>query len=160
MRLIIFVAFSSMKPQTYTRNDVYWHLKGLLLISGDVLCQILYSSCDTGNYFVIPGSPAEAWEVDHFMGSHQDSLRDKMNFGSDDFVIAIVGSQLLYGGMWLEHALVLQAMLPLFRGFPPYNDSTSNVKVVVLSGDSTHNYSVAVEVNWCLMIVDILVPTF
>lgn len=106
---------------------------------------ILYSPCDTGNFFVIPGSPAEAWEVDHFIGSHQDSLRDKMNFSSDDFVIAVVGSPLLYGGMWLEHALVLQAMLPLLRGFPPYNYSTSNTKVIVISRDSTHNYSVAVE---------------
>lgn len=134
---------------------MYWHMHVLLLISVDKICQILYSPCDTGNFFVIPGSPAEAWEVDHFIGSHQDSLRDKMNFSSDDFVIAIAGSQLLYGGMWLEHALVLQAMLPLLRGFPPYNYSTSNIKVIVISRDSTRNYSVAVEVNCCLMIVDV-----
>lgn len=129
-------------------------MQGLLLISGGILCQVLYSPCDTGNYFVIPGSPAEAWEVDHFMGSHQDSLHDKMDFSSDDFIIAITGSQLLYGGMWLEHALVLQAMLPLLREFRPYNDSTSSIKVIVLSGDSAHNYSVAVEVNCCFLLDD------
>lgn len=79
-----------------------------------------------------------------------------MNYSSDDFVIAIAGSQLFYGGMWLEHALILQAMLPLLRGFPLYNYSTSNIKVIIISRDSTSNYSVAVEVNFCLMIVDVL----
>lgn len=115
---------------------------------------MLYSPCDVGNYFVIPGSPTEAWEVDNFVGLSKDNLRVKMNFGPEDFVIAIVGSQLLYGGLWLEHALILQALLPLLPDFSLDNSSKPQLKIIVSTGDSTANYSVAMEVNISLLIVD------
>ncbi|XP_059651310.1 uncharacterized protein LOC132298944 isoform X2 [Cornus florida] len=106
---------------------------------------MFYSAFDAGNYFVIPGTPAEAWEADNFLALHKESPRVKMDYGLDDFIIAIVGSQFLYSGLWLEHALVLQALLPLFADFPSDNSSNSQLKVIILSGDSAGNYSVAVE---------------
>ncbi|XP_052171310.1 uncharacterized protein LOC127787353 isoform X2 [Diospyros lotus] len=106
---------------------------------------MLYSACDVGNYFVIPGSPAEAWEADNFMVSHKDSPCEKMDYGPDDFLIVIVGSQFLYRGLWLEHAFILKALLPIFMDFPSDENSNSGLKIIVLSGDSTSNYSVAVE---------------
>ncbi|KAM7476476.1 hypothetical protein LguiB_023719 [Lonicera macranthoides] len=106
---------------------------------------MLYSTCDAGNYFVIPGSPAEAWEADNFLALHKHNPELKMGFGPDDFVIAVVGSQLLYKGLWLEHALILQALLPVLTHFPVNDNSNSRLKIVVLSGDSIGNYSLAVE---------------
>ncbi|GAV75395.1 Glycos_transf_1 domain-containing protein [Cephalotus follicularis] len=106
---------------------------------------IIYSAFDAGNYYVIPGSPVEAWKANTITELHKDDLRVKMGYGPEDFVIAIVGSQFLYKGLWLEHALVLQALLPLFADFSFEGNSSSHLKVLVLSGDSTGNYSVAVE---------------
>ncbi|PSS24241.1 Phosphatidyl-myo-inositol mannosyltransferase [Actinidia chinensis var. chinensis] len=106
---------------------------------------MFYAACDSGNYFVIPGSPAEAWEADNFMVSYKDKLRVNMDYGPDDFVVVIVGSQLLYRGLWLEHAFVLKALLPLSEDFPSDKNSNSHLKIIILSGDSTTNYSVVVE---------------
>lgn len=103
-----------------------------------------YSACDPGNYFVIPGSPGEAWKVDKLMASYKDNLHLKINYGPDDFAIAVVGSQLLYRGLWLEHAFVLQALYPVLTDF---SGSSSRLKIFILAGDSTSNYSSVVKVQ-------------
>uniref|UniRef100_A0A2P2JAP5 Glycosyl transferase family 1 domain-containing protein n=1 Tax=Rhizophora mucronata TaxID=61149 RepID=A0A2P2JAP5_RHIMU len=107
---------------------------------------IIYSAFDAGNYYVIPGSPAVAWEAETIMASFDGSLRMEMGYGPDDFVIAVVGSEFLYTGLWLEHALILQALLPLFANFQSDAGLNSHLKVIVLGGDSASNYSVAIEV--------------
>ncbi|KAK6918287.1 Glycosyl transferase, family 1, partial [Dillenia turbinata] len=103
---------------------------------------MIYSTFDAGNYYVIPGSPAEAWEADRL---NKENLRGQMGYGPDDFVIAIVGSQYLYRGLWLEHALVLQALRPVFEDFPMDENSKSYFKIVILSGDSSGNYGTVIE---------------
>lgn len=107
---------------------------------------MMYSSFDAGNYYVIPGSPAQAWEADALVALYKDNVRVKMGYGPDDIIITIVGSQFLYRGLWLEHALVLQALLPLFSNFPFSDNTNFHLKIVVLTGNSTSNYSLAVEV--------------
>ncbi|KAH8516887.1 hypothetical protein H0E87_005016 [Populus deltoides] len=106
---------------------------------------MMYSAFDAGNYYVIPGSPAEVWEADTTMALYNDDIRVKMGYEPTDIVIAVVGSQFLYRGLWLEHALVLKALLPLLQDFPLDSNSISHLKIIVLSGDSTGNYSAAVE---------------
>ncbi|KAF5194556.1 glycosyl transferase family 1 protein, partial [Thalictrum thalictroides] len=107
---------------------------------------MMYSVFDAGNYFVIPGTPDQAWEANSLKAvDNQDDLRAKMGYGHDDFVIAIVGSEFSYSGLWLEHAFVLQALLPLFSDFQSNNSSSSHLKVAILRGNSSTNYKVAVE---------------
>ncbi|KAL0347757.1 UNVERIFIED_CONTAM: hypothetical protein Scaly_1791700 [Sesamum calycinum] len=101
-----------------------------------------YSACDPGNYFVIPGSPEEAWKADEKQMVPVDNSRLKMGYGQDDFVVAVVGSQLSYRGLWLEHAFILKALFPLHTDF---GDSSSRLKIIILAGDSTSNYSSSVE---------------
>ena len=112
---------------------------------------MFYAACDSGNYFVIPGSPAEAWEADNFMVSYKDRLRVNMDYGPDNFVVVIVGSQLLYRGLWLEHAFVLKALLPLSEEFPSDENSNSHLKIIILSGDYNTNNSVVVDVKLLLI---------
>lgn len=96
--------------------------------------QILYSEFDAGNFYVIPGSPEEVWKAKNLEFPQKD-----------DVIISIVGSQFLYKGQWLEHALLLQALRPLFSGY--YQEShNSHLKIIVLGGESASNYSVAIEV--------------
>ncbi|CAL9007370.1 unnamed protein product [Prunus brigantina] len=104
-----------------------------------------YSVFDAGNFFVIPGSPAESCKADSIMALDKNHLLAKMGYGSEDVVITIVGSQFLYRGLWLEHSIVLRAVLPLLEDFPLDNNSYSHLKIIVLSGDSTSNYSSVVE---------------
>ncbi|WZZ11737.1 hypothetical protein YC2023_104826 [Brassica napus] len=104
-----------------------------VVVFHNYLFPILYSEFDAGNFYVIPGSPKEAWKAKNL------DLPPK-----DDIVISIVGSQFLYKGQWLEHALFLEALRPLFSG---YNSESykSHLKIVVLGGESASNYSVAIE---------------
>ncbi|KAF8379630.1 hypothetical protein HHK36_029072 [Tetracentron sinense] len=120
--------------------------RATVVVFPNYILPMLYATFDAGNYFVVPGSPTAAWEADKFMALYnKDDLRVKMGYGHDDFVIAIVGSQFFYSGSWLEHALILQALLPLFADFPSDNNSNSHLKIVILSGNSTSNYHVTME---------------
>ena len=107
---------------------------------------MMYSPLDAGNYYVIPGTPSEACEANSLMASNQNQIRVKMGLADNDFTVAIVGSQFMYKGLWLEHALILEALKPLLRDFLSDNRSSSGLKIFILAGDSTGNYSKAVEV--------------
>ncbi|XP_074279780.1 uncharacterized protein LOC141605052 [Silene latifolia] len=105
---------------------------------------MMYSAFDTGNYFVIPGTP-EAFEANSLTAFNKEQLQAKMGLVDDDFVVAVVGSQFMYKGLWLEHALVLKALKPLLAEISSDINSSSGLKIVVLTGDSTGNYSKAME---------------
>ncbi|XP_023514303.1 uncharacterized protein LOC111778610 isoform X2 [Cucurbita pepo subsp. pepo] len=102
---------------------------------------MVYSTFDSGNFFVIPSYPPDTLEAEIDI----TSLRARMGYANDDLVIAIVGSQFLYRGMWMEHAMILQAILPLLHEFSLDEHSNSHLKIFVLSGDSNGNYTMAVE---------------
>ncbi|GMH00463.1 hypothetical protein Nepgr_002302 [Nepenthes gracilis] len=106
---------------------------------------VIYSSLDAGNYFVIPGAPMEAWEAATLMTPDEKHLRGELDIRDDDLIIAIVGSQFLYKGLWLEHALVLRALMPLLKEFPSETNSSSPLKIFILTEDSNSNYSLVVE---------------
>ncbi|KAK4418585.1 hypothetical protein Salat_2271300 [Sesamum alatum] len=116
--------------------------RATVIVFRNYILPMVYSACDPGNYFVIPGSPAEAWTAENFMASHRDNLHLKIGYAQDDFVVAVVGSQILYRGLWLDHAFVLQALYPVLRDF---SSSSSRLKIVILAGHSPSNYSSAVE---------------
>ncbi|XP_010917137.1 uncharacterized protein [Elaeis guineensis] len=120
--------------------------RATVLVFPTHLLPMMYSEFDSGNYFVIPGSPAEALGADEFFAIHSDhDLRVNMGYGSEDFLIAIVNSQFTYSGMWLEQGLVLQALAPLLKEFLPVKTSHSMLKVRILSGNLTSAYKMALE---------------
>ncbi|KAJ0110732.1 hypothetical protein Patl1_00530 [Pistacia atlantica] len=119
--------------------------RATVVLFPDYVLPVMYSTFDSGNYYVIPGSPAEAWKADSKRALYNNSIRAEMGYSADDLVIAIVGSQFLYRGLWLEHAIVLQALLPLFPNSVVENESNSHIKIMILSRDSTVNYSLAIE---------------
>ncbi|XP_075488054.1 uncharacterized protein LOC142527203 [Primulina tabacum] len=116
--------------------------RATVVVFPNYILPMAYSICDPGNYLVIPGFPQEAWKAEKLMVSYNDYAPLPVESGTDDFVIAVVGYQLLYKGIWLEHALVLQALYPLLTGF---SNSSSSLKIVILAGDPTSNYEKAVE---------------
>ena len=88
------------------------------------------------------------------MASQKDNLRVNVGYGPKDVIIAIVGSQFLYKGMWLGHAIVLRALQPLLADFTLNKDNSSaQLRIIVHSGELTNNYSVALEVYILLFFV-------
>ncbi|KAI3701268.1 hypothetical protein L2E82_45919 [Cichorium intybus] len=106
---------------------------------------MFYAAFDNGNYFVIPGSPSKACKIENSTIIHQQNLGVNMNIRVDDFVVAIVGTEFLYKGIWLEHALVLQALFPLLEHFQIGDNLSPRLKILILSHDLTGNYSAAIE---------------
>ncbi|KAL0397960.1 UNVERIFIED_CONTAM: hypothetical protein Scaly_0244400 [Sesamum calycinum] len=116
--------------------------RATVIVFQNYILPMAYSACDPGNYFVIRGSPAEAWKAENFLASNGDNPHLEIGYAQDDFVVAVVGSQILYRGLWLDHAFVLQALHPVLRDF---SSSSSRLKIIILAGHSTSNYSSAVE---------------
>ncbi|KAL3829708.1 hypothetical protein ACJIZ3_018510 [Penstemon smallii] len=113
-----------------------------VIVFPNYILPMAYSICDPGNYFVIPGSPEEAWKADKLMVPLEDNLSLKVQYKPHGFIVAIVGSRILYRGQWLDHAFVLQALYPLLTDF---KDSNSRLKIIILSENSSSNYSSVVE---------------
>lgn len=106
----------------------------------------MYSAFDAGNYFVIPSSAVEAWRTSNtFSMQNAPDLRVKMGYRPDDFIIAIVGSQFSYSGMWLEFTLVLQAVAPLLKGLAS-DDTYPLLKVGISSGNLSDTYKNSLQV--------------
>jgi hypothetical protein len=110
---------------------------------------MIYTTLDTGNFFVIPGSPLEVWESEQYMMRHSwKSLRTQAGLEPDCFVIVMVGSPVLYHGMWREHAIVIRAVaraLSILEASP--NKESSPVHLLVYSsGNTSSAYGEALQV--------------
>lgn len=135
-------------------NHVFWmEILEPKSISAYVSLQVLYAAFDSGNYFVIPGSPREAIQADSFIAksNHQD-VRISLGLGPNDFVIAIVGSPFSYGRNLIEEALILQAVSPLVQQYSSENSTQSDLKVRIFTGTITEKYKMALEVMTTLYI--------
>ncbi|XP_050387623.1 uncharacterized protein LOC126803930 isoform X2 [Argentina anserina] len=135
----------SSNSQTELLNDwIRVFNRSTVVVFPNYFLPMIYSTFDAGNFFVIPGSPTEVCKVESIVALDKDHLQGTAGNEAEDIVITIVGSQFLYRGLWLEHSIVLRALLPLLEDFLLDADSP-RLKVIILSGDSTSNYSSAVE---------------
>ncbi|XP_024359045.1 uncharacterized protein [Physcomitrium patens] len=81
-----------------------------VVVFPDYALPMIYTTMDTGNFFVISGSPREVWTAEEYKLTHsRDSLRAQFEVHPDDSVIAVVGGPFLYNWRWREHALVIRA---------------------------------------------------
>lgn len=75
-----------------------------------------YSHFDDGNFFVLPGSPVYEWKAEDFMSMYnREKVRHALNLSIHDIAVAVVGSPFSYRNVWREHAIIMQAVLPLTR---------------------------------------------
>lgn len=117
-----------------------------VVVFSDYAMAMMYSVFDSGNFFVIPGSPKETWEVEHFMAlNRKEDLLSKLSFKPDDFVIVVVGSQFSYTGIWREHALVMQATLHLMAKFKMNDSIGTSLRLVIVSNNFNSTYGVALQ---------------
>lgn len=109
-------------------------------------CQMLYSVLDTGNFFIIPGSPVDVWGADTFAKSHsKNQARMANGLDKDDLVILVVGSSFFYDKLSWDYAVAMHTIGPLLMKFTR-KEAEVSFKFVFLCGNSTDGYNDALQV--------------
>ncbi|GLJ06827.1 hypothetical protein SUGI_0049490 [Cryptomeria japonica] len=121
---------------TFQRADV--------VVFPDYTLAMMYSQLDTGNFFVIPGSPHDAWVAERFSALHgKEELRMSLGLNKEDLVVLVVGSPFFYSGLWWEHTMAIQALQPIALKFIKHHHKS--FKLVILSRNSTGGYAIALQ---------------
>lgn len=114
---------------TFSRADV--------IVFPDFTLPMLYSVLDTGNFFVIPGSPVDVWSAERYSQTHfKHQLRELNGFQRDDLVVLVIGSSLFYNELSWDYAVAMHAIGPLLVKYARRSDGGS-YKFVFLCGNST-----------------------
>ncbi|ONM40371.1 glycosyl transferase family 1 protein [Zea mays] len=119
-----------------------------VIVFPNYILPVMYAAFDSGNYFVIPGPPSEAFQVDSFIAkSYHEDVKISLGLNPKDFLIAIVGNSFSYGDNLMEEALVLQALSPLLQRYRSENSAQSELKVKIFTGNITEKHRMALEIN-------------
>ncbi|OEL21462.1 hypothetical protein BAE44_0017521 [Dichanthelium oligosanthes] len=117
-----------------------------VIVFPNYILPVMYAAFDSGNYFMVPGSPSEVFQADSFnaKSNHQD-VRISLGLSPKDFLIAIVGTPFSYGENLIEEALVLQAVGPLLQQYRSENSTQSELKVKIFTGNITEKHRMVLE---------------
>ncbi|KAF8697840.1 hypothetical protein HU200_035330 [Digitaria exilis] len=110
----------------------------------DSYLPFLYSPLDSGNFFVISGSPVDIWAAKRFSSSHsKESLRKQHGIQEDDVVILVVGSYLYFDDLPWDYATVMHASAPHILNIA----KTKNLRVqfIFFCGNGSDAYNSAFE---------------
>ena len=118
---------------------------------------MLYSVLDSGNFFVIPGSPLDVWAAESYMKTHSKILLRKNNgFSKDDLLVLIVGSSTLYNELSWDYAVAVHTMGPLLIKYARRKDTGGSFKFVFLCGNSTDGHNDLLQVKYCFFLYHFL----
>ncbi|KAL6572300.1 hypothetical protein OROMI_013258 [Orobanche minor] len=107
---------------------------------------MLYSMLDTGNYFVIPGSPIEFWAAERYSKTHSKcQLRKESGFDNDDFLVVILENSFFYHDLAWDYALALHDLGHLLLKYVGLNDIGFKSKFIFLCGNSSKDYIDALQ---------------
>ncbi|XP_016551080.1 uncharacterized protein LOC107850823 isoform X1 [Capsicum annuum] len=117
-----------------------------VIVFPDYILPMLYSGLDTGNFFVIPGSPKDNWAADSYSRRHSKSQsRKTYGFGKDDLLVLVFGSSILYNELSWDYALSFRDIEPLLLNFAGRSDVEERLKFVFMSGNSSDGYKEALQ---------------
>ncbi|KAK7391494.1 hypothetical protein VNO78_19910 [Psophocarpus tetragonolobus] len=117
-----------------------------VVVFPDFTSPMLYSELDTGNFFVIPGSPVDVWTAESYSRTHaKDLLRELSGFGKNDMVVLVVGSSVFYDDLSWDYAVAMHSIGPLLTKYARRNDAPESFKFVFLCGNSTDGYDDALQ---------------
>uniref|UniRef100_A0A2P2MFZ7 Uncharacterized protein MANES_07G093200 n=1 Tax=Rhizophora mucronata TaxID=61149 RepID=A0A2P2MFZ7_RHIMU len=109
-----------------------------VVVFPDFTLPMLYSVLDSGNFFVVPGSPVDVWAAESYSKTHaKHQLRLDNGYSNDDMVVLVVGSFFFYDQMSWDHALEMDTLGPLLAKHATINDAEESFKFVFLCGNST-----------------------
>ncbi|XP_065870744.1 uncharacterized protein [Euphorbia lathyris] len=109
-----------------------------VVVFPDFTLPMLYSVLDTGNFFVIPGSPVDVWAAESYSRTHVKlQLRTANGFNADDVVVLVVGSSFFYDQLSWDYAVAMHTLGPLLIKYARREASEGSFKFVFLCGNST-----------------------
>ncbi|XP_047317315.1 uncharacterized protein LOC124920798 [Impatiens glandulifera] len=118
---------------TFSRADV--------VVFPDYSLPMLYSELDTGNFFVIPGSPIDFWVSESYSKTHSKiHLRKEYGFSEDDMLVLVIGSAFFYNELSWDYAVALHDIGPLLIKYAREKDSGDAFKFIFLCGNSSGEY--------------------
>ncbi|KAK1419656.1 hypothetical protein QVD17_28898 [Tagetes erecta] len=122
----------------FTRADV--------IVFPDFSFPMLYSVLDTGNFFVIPGSPVDVWAAERYQKANSKSqLRMKYGFGEDDILVLVVGSSFFYNELSWDYAVAMHNLGPLLTNYAREGDVGPSFKFLFVCGNSSSAYNDALQ---------------
>lgn len=117
-----------------------------VVVFPDYSFPMLYSVLDTGNFFVIPGSPIDVWAAERYLKSHSKSqLRIKNGFGEDDMLVLVVGSSFFYNELSWDYAVAMHNLGPLLTNYAREGDAGPSFKFLFVCGNSSSAYNDALQ---------------
>lgn len=117
-----------------------------VVVFPDFTLPMLYSVLDTGNFFVIPGSPVDVWTAESYSKTQSKSqLRRDEGFREDDMLVLVIGSSFFYNYLSWDYAVAMHAIGPLLIKYARKKDSGGSFKFVFLCGNSTDGYDDALQ---------------
>lgn len=117
-----------------------------VVVFPDFSFPMLYSVLDTGNFFVIPGSPIDVWAAERYLKAHSKSqLRIKNGFGEDDMLILVVGSSFFYNELSWDYAVAMHNLGPLLIHYAREGNVGPSFKFVFVCGNSSSAYNDALQ---------------
>ncbi|XP_076932059.1 uncharacterized protein LOC143597437 [Bidens hawaiensis] len=123
---------------TFRRADV--------VVFPDYSLSMLYSVLDTGNFFVIPGSPIDVWAAENYQKSHTKfQLRVKHGFSYYDMLVLVVGSSFFYNELSWDYAVAMHNLGPLLTSYAREGDAGPLFKFVFACGNSSSVYNDALQ---------------
>ncbi|XP_044461248.1 uncharacterized protein LOC123192677 isoform X2 [Mangifera indica] len=113
-----------------------------VVVFPDFSLLMLYSVLDTGNFFVINGSPVDVWAAEIYSKNHAKyQLRKENGFLQDDILVAVVGSSFFYDELSWDYAVAMHDIGPLLMKYARRNNVGGSFKFVFLCGNSTDGYN-------------------
>ncbi|KAA8539217.1 hypothetical protein F0562_025909 [Nyssa sinensis] len=117
-----------------------------VVVFPDFSLPMLYSVLDSGNFFVIPGSPIDVWAAESYSKTHSKfQLRADYGFRKDDMIVLIVGSSFFYNELSWDYAVAMHDIGPLLIKYARAKDVGCSFKFVFLCGNSTDGYNDALQ---------------
>ena len=108
---------------------------------------MLYSVLDTGNFFVIPGSPIDVWAAESYSRTHSKiQLRMGNGFSKNDMLVLVIGSSFFYNDLSWDYAVATHDLGPLLMKYARGKNSREAFKFLFLCGNATDGYSDALQV--------------
>jgi len=108
---------------------------------------MMYSLLDTGNFYVIPGSPVNVWEAESYATSHSRSqLRKDNGFDDGDLIMLVIGSYFFYDELPWEYAAIMNALIPEIKKLTRMEVLGGTFKFVFLCGDPTNGHGSSLQV--------------
>ncbi|KAL5800388.1 hypothetical protein ACOSQ4_033272 [Xanthoceras sorbifolium] len=117
-----------------------------IVVFPDFSLPMLYSVLDTGNFFVVPGSPVDVWAAEVYSNTHDKyQLRKENGYHENDMVVLVVGSSFFYDELSWDYAVAMHDIGPLLVKYARRKDAEGSFKFVFLCGNSTDEYNDALQ---------------